>query len=94
MNLAQAIDPTWVQERMPTRAEPVRAVEPRPVRPRVDRQAQILELARERGEISCRDVVTALGITNGNASVQLLTMWKAGKLRRTGERYLYRYSAA
>lgn len=94
MNLAQAIDPTWVQERMPDRAAPVRPVEAQPVRRRVNRQAQILELARSRGAISCRDVVTALGITNGNASVQLFTMCKAGRLRRAGEIGHYRYSAA
>jgi len=59
---------------------------------RADRRAQILALVDERGSVVCRDLVAALGITGGNASVMLLTMARTGKLKRTGETYYYRYS--
>lgn len=55
------------------------------------RRAQILDLVRERGEVCCADLVKALDITSGNATVMLYTMWRDGQLLRTGGRQKYRY---
>jgi hypothetical protein len=59
---------------------------------RTDRRGQVLELVRTHGAVACRDQVAALGITNGNAAVTLLAMWRDGQLKRTGAERHYRYS--
>lgn len=55
------------------------------------RKQQLLELIRQRGPVSLREVVQALGISDGNASVLLFTLSSAGELKRTGEPRQYRY---
>lgn len=46
------------------------------------RAVEVLELARTRPSVGCRDLVAALGISSGNASVLLSNMAKAGQLVR------------
>lgn len=93
MNLGQLIGEMRMKaEGIEHRTEaPVLKVEPTR---RPDRQTQVLELARRPGGVACRDLVAALGISGGNASVVLFTMHQIGKLNRTGERGQYRYEAA
>ena len=59
---------------------------------RQDRRAQVLELIRERGEVSLKDVRTALDISKVHAGVLLLDMTDGGELERTGVSRHYRYS--
>ena len=59
---------------------------------RQDRRAQVLELIKERGSVSLKDVSNALGISKVHAGVLLLDMTEGGELERTGVSRHYRYS--
>jgi hypothetical protein len=47
---------------------------------------------RERGEIRCRDLVAAIGVSRDHSYVLVNQMRKAGQLKQLGERMHYRYS--
>lgn len=93
MNLGQLIGELRMRAEAAEEAASHSGAQPAPAhRYRVDRRAQIIALARERGSIRCRDLVAAFGITQSNAGVMLLTMHRDGDLVRSGERMKYRYS--
>lgn len=90
MNLGQLIGE--LQLRM-SDAQLERAQSPEERAVRGGRDAAVMKLIARDGQCSCAGVAQALGITTTYASVLLLTMLKAGKLRREGSRNLYRYFA-
>lgn len=57
-----------------------------------NRRQQIEALIAQRGSVGASDLTKALGITPVNAGVMLLSMYKAGQLARSGEKYHYRYT--
>jgi len=57
------------------------------------RKQMILELAKERGVICCRDLQEAMGLTKNNAALVLWNMYRANLLNRTGDKGRYRYTA-
>ncbi len=57
------------------------------------RKQWIIDLVKERGEISCKDLQKEMGITRNNAAQVLWHMYRENMLNRTGERGRYRYTA-
>jgi len=97
MNLGQLIGELRMQIEDASATPSGHAATPAPRRrgtPRVDRRAQIVALAKERGSVSVRDLVVELGITYGNASVMLFAMHRDGHLLRDGEPHHYLYRVA
>lgn len=93
MNLGQLVGELLIKAHEAAEvAVPAEAPPPTAVKREGKRREQIVALIRERGHVVVRDLVETLGMTSGNASVTLLTMFTEGQLRRSGEPRHYEYT--